>query len=799
MLALGEGAGMVLDTLPPCISNRNWPAEEDQDNLEQLIRSMLAGPVEPLKHTLTPETAHRLVTAFTEQVNLPEPEPLKALLCALPEGVAETSLGPRFVGRADDLPRVHRVLYRHGTGGYGTALIAGGAGSGKTRLAIEYVHRFGPRYYRGGVFWIDGSAASLDSEFWRVLKEIDPQTPDLAAMRAQGRNLRRELRHALRAISEPALFVVDDIPEPAAGERPLSLSHFCPGLTAIAVLATSRQNTREPGVGTISVGPLESDSAVLLLTDSLAGISALTWPEWQIISDAVGELPIALDLVNRAVLLNSISPEELLKRLRVTRQTHGTTMEIDHLGSALRDQVPADVARGIGEAFAISLEKLDPYARALAVIIAQMATAPIPEEFVQALPEQFGNPAVRAALTSRHFVTAGGGMSFGVMHRLMADYLRSVTPNADVVLVTGVACIVLSEVLKTERPEDSKQWTHLSLCLPHAEVLFERGLQMPRTVSKAASLGVRAASLVFAQGEFRRARRLLVQALQVQMNLLGENHPDTLRTSIKLGIVLRELADHQGSLLLLQHVFAVRQRTCSRDNEATLAVQIEVARSLDAAGQHNHAQAMYQEVVDLLSQSLGADDARTLASQDALAESFMLSGDYSRAKAIQQRVLLARQRLYGEEHVETLGSLNNLARSLSEEHHYEEARGIQEKVLGILSRVSGDEHPRTLMAMANLASTLSSQGEQKRALSLQRKVLDGRTRVFGNHHPETLNAKLYLAIYLEQTRDTAGALQQLRELVAVKRLLLGEKHPETLGTVEALEALERRAPAEGQQ
>ena len=434
VLALGDECGAVLDLLPPNVANTNWPQAGESDRIEALVRRSLASHPNSVRCVLSADEAHRLVKAVGQESSMPEPFTLAGVPHSLPEGVAQRSIGPRFVGRAADLRRIHRILSSEGLRGARLiGRIAAGAGFGKTRLAVEYVHRYGAKYYPGGVFWVTANARGMDKEFWRVLHDLDPTLPDLRQMRERQRDVRLELAQALRAIDKPALWVIDNILEAAPGEDPLPIGHFCPDLNAVTVLATSRQDTQEPAVQRISVDALTPDSAVLLLTENVPGAGVLTWDEWQRNGRWVGNLPIALDLLNRVLALNSISPRELLKR-----SESAPTKELDSLRGALRGIVPKDAIAGISEAFSISVERLPDQASAIALLLAQLASAPIPTEFLDELWWDDSNAAaVKAMLTSRHFVTGGGGMSFGVMHPLMADFLRGIASEREDELIAA--------------------------------------------------------------------------------------------------------------------------------------------------------------------------------------------------------------------------------------------------------------------------------------------------------------------------------------------------------------------------
>jgi tetratricopeptide (TPR) repeat protein len=664
VMALGEGFGAVLDAMPASVAGRNWPAAGAAERLEGLVRRRLGKGPAPIRAKLAEVEARKLAAAFLEQSKTIEPGSLHGVVCSLPPGVAGQSIGGRFVGRAEDLRRLHRILSQSGGGAARlTGRITAGGGFGKTRLAVEYAHRYGPRYYRGGIFWVNAASDSIEDEFWRVLSVL-AAVPDIAAMRAQGRDIRRELERALRGIPEPALYVIDNVPEAAPGKDPPTIGEFCPALGAVTVVATSRQDTREEGVRTISVDELEPAAAILLLTENVPGAGALSWDEWERIAGWVGNLPIALDLLNRSLALNSISAQALLQRVK----SPGATAELDGLREALRGQVPEGAVHGVTEAFLISFEKLDKRARSAAMLLAQLAPAPIPEAVLEALPERSRSPAVRAALRSRHFVTPGGDLSFGVMHRLMADFLRSRAGERTEELIE-TACRALLEVMKTDRCLDPRHWPVMTLCRPHAEALFERAVAINAALVPSATVGLAAAFLAREQGDYAESRRLGERVLEATARVLGEEHPTTL--------------------------------TVMNNRATTLWVQ----------GNRAEARLLQERVLEATTRVLGEEHPATLRAMGNLAETLREQGDHAGARRLQERVLEVMTRVLGEEHPNTLTAMENLAITLHETGEVSAAVGLVRRCLAGQRRVLGDQHPAT----AATAELLKHLGEQPEA------------------------------------------------------------------------------------
>jgi tetratricopeptide (TPR) repeat protein len=629
---------------------------------------------------------------------------------------------------------------------------------GKTRLAIEYAHRYG-QYYEGGIFWINAASGDIDLEYWGILRALVPTVPDIATMRVQGRHVAQELARALQGISKPALYIVDNIPEAAPGQDPPRISDFCPAPGAVTVLATSRQDSKEDGVHTIQIGTLERAPAILLLTDSVPNASGLCWKDWGQVAEWVGDLPIALDLLNRSLALGSVSPRWLLSRVDSQIPSARAAGELDQLRQALKGQVPANAVRGVTEAFMISIEKLDRDAKSVATVLAQLAPTPIPEEFIEALTDVWGNiPAIRAALHSRHFVTAYDGRTFGVMHRLMADVLRTLSGEQAIDFLRAACGGMVLQVMTSERCHDPRQWTLMNLCSPHAEMLFLRGISLNKAGTVAASeAGLAVAVLALSQGDYSRAWRLGERVLDVRTRILGKEHPDTLRTMNNLAAILLAQGDTARARSLGEQALESSSRLLGEEHPDTVAVMGNLVVILLALGDRAGARHLGERTVELRKQRLGEEHPETLTAISNLAGILEAQGDRVGATRLQERVLELSARVLGEEHPLTLTAMSNLAETLRIGSDHARARPLHEHVLEVRKRVLGEEHPDTLTSMNNLALTFSGQGHDTEARQLGERVLNLRTRVVGDEHPSTLRAMNNLALTLSAQRDYRGA------------------------------------------
>ena len=126
---------------------------------------------------------------------------------------------PHFVGRHDELKKIHKMLNGDtnaaaGNNLVGKAAIMGLGGIGKTQLAIEYAFRFG-RYYTGGVLWLN---AASSEDFQASLASLAiPMGLNLPADVSAKIGAMRVLTELQRP--DPRLLILDNVDDPTILSR----------------------------------------------------------------------------------------------------------------------------------------------------------------------------------------------------------------------------------------------------------------------------------------------------------------------------------------------------------------------------------------------------------------------------------------------------------------------------------------------------------------------------------------------------------------------------------------------------
>lgn len=215
-------------------------------------------------------------------------------------GGRPSSLGNRFVGRDRELAAIDDAFTR------GRAVVlAGGAGTGKSRLAAQYSHRAGqPGFWTAASATVEGTLIAL--------------APQLGVV-VEGREVGEvadEVSRALAGLGDEPLWVVDNLIDIALC-RPL-----LEATASTRILFTTRDVRSEELLGSakfVGVQPLDEDSSVQILRS--AGYDGDGEDVLREIAVAVGHLPLALEML--AVRLRKATPRRQRGSRGSTRCTSG--------------------------------------------------------------------------------------------------------------------------------------------------------------------------------------------------------------------------------------------------------------------------------------------------------------------------------------------------------------------------------------------------------------------------------------------------------------------------------------------
>lgn len=777
---------IALERLPPQLQMTQWPRADETERLAERVRNQLGVATSRLRERIDTAggASARLQTFLLEEAALPPPVSLAGFTPLHPLQWPP-SLGASFVGRAEELWRIHYTLASLHGDAVGASLtgsaLEGGGGFGKTRLALEYLHRLGPRYYRGGLFWVDADVSDdrLEEQFHGILRALRPgEFPDLGTFRELRRDATKELALALHDASGkgPILYVVDNVPEPGPGRARRPIETWCPALGKVALLVTSRLKLlKADNLRALRVDVLAPEPAIALLSEGVQ--EQVDASSWFRIAEWVGYLPLALELLNRAIDAGSVTPGEIVSKVE-----QGPVRELDRQMESLREHIAPGSLRGVTEALSISYERLSEPARRAARLLAWLAHEPIPLVLLEALGPDVNSPAVRTALRSRHFIRAAEGAPvpmFGDMHRVLADFLRSQSEDPSEELTQ--LCEALLAVMTRSACRDARTWPLMNACLPHAEMILAHWahLGIQAEAQNEIELGQNLQAHLLARGLAARAKSFGEGLIQRSGELLGAEHPETLEAMSYFTVTLCALGALPEARKLQETVLASCERQFGAEDKSTWNAKLGLARILEEQGDPAGAQTILEALLEPMRRDLGPEHEGVLSVLNNLGHLHHVQGRDEEARLLQEQVVEARRRLLGGGHTDTLTAMNNLAMTLYHLDKVSSARALLQEVLELRRQHLGEDHPSTLNTMSNLASILQQEGTLAEARVLAEQSVEGCLRLLGPSHSFTLSAMNRLASILGAQGDRPAERALLERVLEAARRVLGDEHPKT--------------------
>jgi len=239
-------------------------------------------------------------------------------------------------------------------------------------------------------------------------------------------------------------------------------------------------------------------------------------------------------------------------------------------------------------------------------------------------------------------------------------------------------------------------------------------------------------------GLYERSGNELEEAGRIQQKLLGQDHPDTLKTMNALGRLAYKTGNYTKAQQLLRTNWEIQKKVLGPEHNQTLWTQYTLAKTIDKLGQRDEAEILFRKVLE------------------------------------------SREKMLGPEHPSFLVTVNSLCLLLSAQGKFLEAEQLQVDSLGKLKKTLGETHPTTLNSASNLAVILRKKGLWNEAEKLAARTYEKQVRILGENHPESMSTLFnqgYALLLLERFAEAEKILEQCLQR---RTNVLGALHPDTL-------------------
>lgn len=704
-----------------------------------------------------------------------------------------------FVGRENFLKKIASAFQNDELSNSSrNVAITGMDGIGKTKLALNFAHRYG-KFFVGGVYFLNmADATNITSEVVKCGTRMSQETvPDYVDWSV---DKRQAYVTYLWQSELPRLLIFNDC------ETPELFKELRPQMGGCRILITSRYNQWDPteeGVQRLTLDTFDRKDSIELLRKYREDISEETedYGKLDKLAKIHGDLPLALKLVGKRLKQKSDDLDEYLVKLEVS------------------DGPLSDTSRILAHTFSSNYEELDSDDSIDRLAIDVLACAvcfapdePIERNLLQLAIERFKDNKLDEP---DHFYSSIRRLNdLGllqldndgnpVVHLLMADFvINSISRSSDAQI--DVEEVVLLQARKLNEqgiPKQLLQWQN------HLTYITEQALQ--RQAKRAAALideeqaaladeertaladDARAAALASALGQhfhligaYSLTKLYYEKSLKIRETLSAKTHIDEATSQNNLGIIFMEMGELESAEKYLREALSIREERLLYEHRHTAFSRNNLGRLYQKKGDFAKAKPLLEQALRDCQAAKDHSRSETALSLHNLGSLSYALGELQEAKQYLTEAFKIRKEIHKEKHPDTAHSLNDLGSVLRALGEISDAKVHLEDALEIRVEILGEEHPDTASSLNNLGTLLREMGESAKARPYLEKSLQIRQEVLPKEHTEIASSLTNLGTLLQEIGETEKAKLNLQRAVEIYEHALGE-HPSTARSLSSL-------------
>jgi tetratricopeptide (TPR) repeat protein len=278
--------------------------------------------------------------------------------------------------------------------------------------------------------------------------------------------------------------------------------------------------------------------------------------------------------------------------------------------------------------------------------------------------------------------------------------------------------------------------------------------------------------------QFEDARDHLQTALDIRREILGRDHPDTLRSMLQLGYSLWDArrGEYEEAETLVRRAYeGMRRREGPEDPKMLSAAHI-LANVLSRQRRFGESEVLYRNTVDAQSRVLGSEHRDTLMTRWDWADSHLNQGKEIAGEDKARTLYDTCRRTLGPDDSVTIMSQILVGVFAGSRGDDDEAESLLRTGLEKSRRVLGEDHPFTYYTTRLLAMSLSGPDDAKEREGLVRSAMEGLLGTVGEEHYEAHTTMRVLGMMLLEQGKPDDGIDLVRRHVEIMARALGEDH-----------------------
>jgi tetratricopeptide (TPR) repeat protein len=693
---------------------------------------------------------------------------------------------PNFVGRSDELAKIHEKFHKNNA--VAISAVAGMGGVGKTELAVKYAREHTDNY-PGGICWLNARDANIAAgiiQFVQLQMGLEIPQQDF-----QGNVLTLNQQVAWcwqhwQPADGLVLVVFDDVTNLDG------FAELLPTNNRFRVLMTTRLRNLDTNIQEIPLDVLSPEEALELLINLLGEkkvnkelATAKELCKW------LGYLPLGIELVGR-YLVKKPPHFTLAKMLDLLKQQR---LQQEALNPEQKGLSTAQL--GVLAAFEISWVELNPETQQVAALLSLFAADIFVWEWVESMTKSLNwdESDVETAIEQlyQYHLVQGleeEGEYYYKIHPLIREFLKTkLIASAESNELKQAFTSTFVEIAKTIPDSVTLEFIDsVKKAIPHLTEVAENLIDAVSDENLIwAFIGL--ARFYNGQGLYTLAEPWFKQCVSVVKSRLGEKHLQYALSLNNLALLYKSQGKYDKAEPLYLHNLELTKSILGENHPDYAQSLNNLAGLYGSQGKYEAAESLYLHALKLYKSILGENHPDYAASLNNLALLYYSQEKYNKAEPHYLHALELTKSILGENHPDYAQSLNNLALLYKSQGKYDKAEPVYLQALELYKSILGENHPDYASNLNNLAGLYKSQGKYDKAEPLFLHALELRKSILGENHPDYAGSLNNLAgLYYSQVKYKVAESLYLQALEIAERVL-GTNHPNTIIYRENLEYL----------
>lgn len=272
--------------------------------------------------------------------------------------------------------------------------------------------------------------------------------------------------------------------------------------------------------------------------------------------------------------------------------------------------------------------------------------------------------------------------------------------------------------------------------------------------------------------------KILLQVLERQIYILGEEHPDVAFTNNAIGIAYYELEDYDNALSYYTKSIEIDNKIYGENSRQSAITYFNIGMCYAKCDDYMKAVINFQKTIEI-QEPMGLVGYSNVATcYNKIGEMYYYKEDKNKALDYYQKAQILFEKVNGREHPDVAMIYNNIGLVYNSLGDFERAIESYNNAIAILEKIYEKGYSDIVVIYNNLGESYESQGNYPNALDNYMKAMSINEKTYGNEHINVAESYGKIGfVYIKQGNYTK-ALECCQKTLDIIKKGFGEEHPQ---------------------